>query len=289
MPILIVIGIIIIVGLIILYFLLIGGVLIWPLINVVAYLKVLIFPQAVRKTYGTNVAALSNNSFDQEITDEDEIEITSMKSNYKKLNNNINKMNNDFVKLGTLNKNKDGSISQRSKLGKEGQRLTDAINSSQRQKAHTLAKINYLLTKPWIVWHQWSQQYCRYLGNRDSIIFMIAGYPIFFFILGMFNILELTRPSFENISDIYIYIVFVAPMSYLFDISVFKEEIFSLLISYDYAVILNKNYDEVYTLYNWTIMTLPMPLLTILAYVISRRIHLNNTRSVKPETEAWVL
>ena len=53
----------------------IGGILIWPLINVVAYLKVLIFPRAVRKKYGSSVAVLSNDSFDQEITDEDENEV----------------------------------------------------------------------------------------------------------------------------------------------------------------------------------------------------------------------
>ena len=40
---------------IILYFLLIGGVLIWPLINVIGYLKGLIFPRAVRKKYGSNI------------------------------------------------------------------------------------------------------------------------------------------------------------------------------------------------------------------------------------------
>ena len=73
---------------ILLYFLLIGGVLIWPLINVIGYLKVLIFPRAVRKKYGANIVALSKNSFDQEITEEDKNEITNLIAQKKQLNNN---------------------------------------------------------------------------------------------------------------------------------------------------------------------------------------------------------
>ena len=60
---------------IILFFLVIGGVLIWPLINVVAYLKVFIFPRAVRKKYGSSVAVLSNDCFDKEVTDKDDKEV----------------------------------------------------------------------------------------------------------------------------------------------------------------------------------------------------------------------
>jgi hypothetical protein len=71
---------------IILYFLVIGGILIWPLINVAAYLKVLIFPRAVRKKYGSSAAILSNDSFDQEITDEDNNEVETLHSLATKLN-----------------------------------------------------------------------------------------------------------------------------------------------------------------------------------------------------------
>ena len=268
---------------IILYFLVIGGILIWPLINVAAYLKVLIFPRAVRKKYGSSAAILSNDSFDQEITDEDNNEVETLHSLATKLNSRRTKMHNELRALGVLSRNKDGSISQRSKAGKEGQRLTDEIYSIEQEIETYVGASRLILQKPHVAWTDWSHRYGRYLGNRDSIIFMVIGFPVFFFILGQINLLELNYPTFENLVEIYIYIIFVAPVSNILDISLFKEGFFSLLISHDYAIMLTKNYDKVYTLYNWMVMSLPMPILTLLVYVISKSIHVNKTTALEPE------
>ena len=268
---------------IILYFLVIGGILIWPLINVVAYLKVLIFPRAVRKKYGSSVAVLSNDSFDQEITDEDDNEVKTLHSLATKLNSRRTKLHNELGALGDLSRNKDGSISQRSKAGKEGQRLTDEIYSIEQEIETYVGASRLILQKPHVAWTDWSHRYGRYLGNRDSIIFMVVGFPVFFFILGQINLLELNYPTFENLVEIYIYVTFVAPVSDILSISLFKEGFFSLLISYDYAVMLTKNYDKVYTLYNWMVTSLPMPILTLLVYVISKSIHVNKTTALEPE------
>jgi len=268
---------------IILYFLVIGGILIWPLINVAAYLKVLIFPRAVRKKYGSSAAILSNDSFDQEITDEDNNEVETLHSLATKLNSRRTKMHNELRALGVLSRNKDGSISQRSKAGKEGQRLTDEIYSIEQEIEIYVGASRLILQKPHVAWTDWSHRYGRYLGNRDSIIFMVIGFPVFFFILGQINLLELNYPTFENLVEIYIYIIFVAPVSNILDISLFKGGFFSLLISHDYAIMLTKNYDKVYTLYNWMVMSLPMPILTLLVYVISKSIHVNKTTALEPE------
>ena len=85
---------------IILYFLIIGGILIWPLINIIAYLKVLIFPRAVRKKYGSSITVLSNNSFDQEITNQDHSEIENLSSLTRNLNIRRIKLNNELAALG---------------------------------------------------------------------------------------------------------------------------------------------------------------------------------------------
>ncbi len=268
---------------IILYFLFIGGVLIWPLINVIAYLKVLIFPRAIRKKYGSNIAAVSKNSFDQEITKEDENEIINLVAQRKELINSLKKLESDLAALGELSRNKDGSISQRSNKGKEGQRLTDLIPSVEAQISEVNDTGWRLENKPYFAWDEWSSRFGRYLGNRDSIIFMIVGFPIFFATIVHFNLLELPNAIFPDIAEIYLYIVFVAPMVDFFDTSLFKEGAFSLFISYDYAVLLTERYNTVYTLYNWIIVTLPMPLLTLFIYFVSRGIHVNKTKSAEPE------
>ena len=121
------------------------------------------------------------------------------------------------------------------------------------------------------------------LDDTSSIIFMIVGFPIFFATLVNFNLLELRNPTFVNIAEIYIYIVFVAPMVDFFDISLFKEGAFSFFISYNYAVLLSERFNTVYTLYNWMTVTLPMPLLTLFIYFLSRKIHVNRAKIVKPE------
>jgi len=271
---------------IILYLFFIGvnvAILIWPLINVVAYLKVLIFPSAVRKKYGSSLAVLSNDSFDQEITDEDYNELKKLRSLTRELNSRRTKLHNELGALGDLSRNIDGSISQRSKAGKEGQRLTDEIYFIEQEIETYVGASRLILQKPHVAWTDWSRRYGRYLGNRDSIIFMAVGFPVFFFILGQFNLLELNYPTFENLVEFYIYVTFVAPVSLILDISLFKEGFFSLFISYDYAIMLTKNYDKVYTLYNQMVVSSPMPVLTLMVYIISRDIHVNKTMALEPK------
>lgn len=259
------------------------AILIWPLINVVAYLKVLIFPSAVRKKYGSSVAVLSNDSFNQEITDEDYNELKKLRSLTRELNSRRTKLHNELGALGDLSRNIDGSISQRSKAGKEGQRLTDEIYFIEQEIETYVGASRLILQKPHDAWTDWSRRYGRYLGNRDSIIFMAVGFPVFFFILGQFNLLELNYPTFENLVEFYIYVTFVAPVSLILDISLFKEGFFSLFISYDYAIMLTKNYDKVYTLYNRMVVSCPMPVLTLMVYIISRDIHVNKTMALEPK------
>ena len=106
---------------VILYFLVIGGILIWPLINLIAYLKVLIFPQAIRKKYGSSIKTLAASDFEKEITSDDHNRIRSLNNHItsieKKLKETIaNKQNSlgtlreELSGLGTLSRNKDGSV-----------------------------------------------------------------------------------------------------------------------------------------------------------------------------------
>ena len=46
-----VLGIVLFIG----YILLIGAIIIWPIFNILAYLKVLIFPRPIRKKYGISI------------------------------------------------------------------------------------------------------------------------------------------------------------------------------------------------------------------------------------------
>ena len=41
------------------YALLIGAIIIWPIFNILAYLKVLFFPRPIRKRYGTDLSKLN--------------------------------------------------------------------------------------------------------------------------------------------------------------------------------------------------------------------------------------
>ena len=139
------------------------------------------------------------------------------------------------------------------------------------------------LLQPEIAWYGWRTMRARYLGNRDAIIFMLIGFPAFFFILSHFNLLELRFPTYENIVEIYIYIIFIAPITDYFDISVFKDGVFSFVISYDYAVLLSSAYKKIFTLYNWVIVTLPMPISTLLVYFVSNSFHTYKAKSIKPK------
>ena len=84
-------GFVIIVAIIgvIAYLLIIGGILIWPIFNILAYLKVLIFPSAVRKKYGSNLAGQNSSFFDQAITTEDNNEIIKLGSVINSLKNSL--------------------------------------------------------------------------------------------------------------------------------------------------------------------------------------------------------
>ena len=286
------------------FLLVIGGILIWPLFNLSAYLKVLIFPSAVRKKYGSNISGKNSSFFDQAITAEDEenlkklsSEITSVKDSLNsKINSfetSIQRLSLELSKLGDLPRNKDGTISQRSNAGKEGHRLAESIDQEKREirRITIIAEeeissaensISNIKNKPWRTWKIWITRHGRYLGNRDSLIFMLIGFPVFFFILSHFNLLELRFPTFENIAEIYIYIVFVGPIAIFLDISVFKYDVFSLLINYEQALNLHKYYYKVFTIYNWVIVTLPMPISTLVVYLVSKLIHTSKAKSIEP-------
>lgn len=274
-------------GLVILYFLIIGGILIWPILNAIAYLKVLIFPWSVRKKYGTSISDLSSESFDIEVTEEDIIQLKKLESIKSQLSRTLTDFKKQLKNLGPLKKNKDGTISQRSKAGKEGVKISEELSSLDQEFDFYCGEILAILDKPWSAWCSWSYRYARYLGNRDAIFFMIIGFPVFFLVLGQLNLMGLKYPTFENIVEIYIYITFVAPVSSIFDISVFKEGVFSAFVSYDYAVMLTRNYDHVFTLYNWAVMTLPMPILTLLFYFISKLRYVRQTQAIAPNTSHW--
>lgn len=269
---------------IVLYFLIIGGILIWPILNAIAYLKVLIFPWPVRKKYGTSISELSNESFDIEITEEDVALLKKLETMKSKLARNMAGLNKRFISLGPLKKNKNGTISQRSKAGKEGVIISQEINSLNDQINFNSSEIFSILDKPWSTWCSWSERYGRYLGNRDAIFFMLLGFPAFFLVLGQLNPMDLKYPTFDNLVEIYIYITFVAPVSNILDISLFKEDFFSTFISYDYAVMLTKNYDHVFTFYNWAVITLPMPILTFLFYFLSKIRYARQAAVLRPKT-----
>ena len=268
---------------IILYFLVIGGVLIWPLINLIAYLKVLILPQSVRKKYGSSVARLSNESFDIEITDQDRIHLKELQKSVTKIEIKIKNLQKKLSALGELKRNKDGSISQRSKAGKEGAELTSQIFDCERELEDYIYLADQIHNKPRIAWFKWSQRYGRYLGNRDSMIFMSFGFPTFFFLLVYFNFLGLNYPTIENIVEIYIYVVFIAPVSGIFDISIFREGAFSVLFSFEYSSNLTKVYGHLYTLKNWMILTLPMPIITFFIYKISKKLRQKQAKILEPK------
>jgi hypothetical protein len=275
------------VGFFILYFLIIGGILIWPILNAIAYFKVLIFPWPVRVKYGTSISDISSESFDVEITEEDVVQLKNLESIKSQLSRTLTDLKKQLKELGPLKKNKDGTISQRSKAGKEGAKISEELSSLDEEFDFHSGEILAILDKPWSAWCSWSYRYARYLGNRDAIFFMIIGFPVFFLVLGQLNLMGLKYPTFENIVEIYIYITFVAPVSSIFDATVFKEGVFSAFISYDYAVVLMENYDHVFTLYNWAVITLPMPILTFLFYFISKLRYVKQAKAVAPNTSHW--
>ena len=276
-----------IVGCIFLYFLIIGGILIWPILNIILYLKVLIFPWPVRKKYGTSIKNLTCESFDVEFTGVDINQLKRIKSLNKNLSLSLQDLQIKLKELGVLKKNKDGSISQRSKVGKEGKKTTREIKLVKKEINANLKEIKSRLDKPWSTWCSWSQRYGRYLGNRDAIFFMSIGFPIFFLILSQLNPVGLDSPAIERLIELYVYMIFIAPLSIIFDVSIFKSYFFSLFISFDEAMFLTKNYASFLTPLNWAMITLPMPFLTLIFYYFSRVRYVFETRKIRPNTKHW--
>ena len=276
-----------IVGCIFLYFLIIGGILVWPILNIILYLKVLIFPWPVRKKYGTSIENLTCESFDIEFTGEDINQLKRIKSLNKNLNRNLQDLQIRLKELGVLKRNKDGSISQRSKVGKEGKKITKEIKLVKKEINANLKEIKSRLDKPWSTWCSWSQRYGRYLGNRDAIFFMAIGFPIFFLILSQLNPVGLDSPAIERFIELYVYMIFIAPLSIIFEISIFNSYFFSFFISFDEAMLLTKNYAIFLTPLNWIMIALPMPLLTLIFYYFSRVRYVFKTRKIRPNTKHW--
>jgi len=264
-------------------YLIIGGVIIWPLINVCAYLKGFIFPSAVRKRYGSNIAALSKNSFDQEITEEDKNELTRLLHKKQQSLKLLRSYESDLAELGPLKTNKDGSINKRSNAGKQGATIRERISSVKGEIFNADYAIRSLEGKPHAAWSEWSSSLCRYLGNRVSLFFMIIAFPFFFMYLPVLNLLEIQDPTIGKYLEIYTYIIFVAPVAEFGDISFFKIEFFSFFISYDYAVLLGNNYDYLFTLSNWVTMSLPMPFMTLIFYLANRNKNIDRAKAVEPE------
>ena len=296
------------------YFLIVGGILIWPIVNVLAYLKVLLFPSAVRKIHAVDLDVLSNTQFTSSISYSDveyyeefesmtETNVKAIKAErtadteIKKLEKLIKSASDQFEALGNLPRNKDGRISQRSNKGKQGVELQKSINSHERDLGQINGKYSSeiekyensleierdkLFSRPFNDWLEWRGRMGRYLGNRDAIVFMVVGFPLYFFILSIFSWLDLEDPSFLGIIELYVYTVFVGPVSGIFDLDVFKEGTFSILITYDYASYLSRTWDSAFTFYNWLLLTLPMPILTLCTYALRYHQHTSKADTVRP-------
>ena len=154
--------------------------------------------------------------------------------------------------------------------------LDKLIKSSDKEKIK-------IFNKPWKEWKTWVSRLARYNSNKHSIVFMIFGFPIFILILSKYNLLGLQFPTFINVAEIYIYNVFVGPVLQFFDLEkFFKTKMFSFLVSYDYAVLLNKYYAKTFTFSNWMITALPMPILTFLVLVSSYNLQFSRAKNIQP-------
>jgi len=159
---------ILVIVLLILYFLIIGGIIVWPIINVLAYLKVLLFPWPIRRKYGASLSNLSKDSFDKAITEADKIEMSDLHSSIDVLKSSIppiyneaekeiekvrtriipldkkiNAFSYEIKKLGPLKKNNDGTYSQRSANGKKAFSIAKQRDKVIRSKSSLEYDINY--------------------------------------------------------------------------------------------------------------------------------------------------
>ena len=285
MPYLIALGVIAVIAGFVGYVIIIGIILIWPLFNLLAYLNVLVFPSKIRKKYGTDLESID---FSQEVTNDDMQEIKNLEKLIKtikeELKTKLNRLQGDLGlltgKLNKLNpsslkKNKDGTFSLRSKAGKEATNLSQQIYSvnskienerefSSKREKKTREDIIHIKNKPWDAWRLWKGRYVRYLGNRSSLVFMLIGFPIFFYALTWFEFEFLGAPKFSESIDMYVFYVFVGPVLNFFDTSIFNGSIYSMYISVDYATDLQSRFAKNFAIGSWATVTLPMPVLTLL-------------------------
>lgn len=147
-------------GISLIIFLVLGGLIIWPIINLIAYLKVLLFPHRIRRKYGTNIAKLTNQSFELAISDEEHLNIKKLKSSIAKRIKDvatkkkalpakikaveevyaskiipIQKRIDSFKQSipAGLSKNSDGKYSRRSAAGKAAFRTSEYIDSDKSE------------------------------------------------------------------------------------------------------------------------------------------------------------
>ena len=295
------------------YVLIAGAIIIWPIFNIIAYLKVLIFPRPIRKKYGTDLNALTKKSFDIAITETDHKEIKNFKSSIQNLKDElakleasvdkkilvikekISKLKSEITSLGNLKKNNDGSFSQRSDDGKLAYSLNEKIENlaydkSQLEYEIDRAKdensyeiedikesINMIKNKPWLEWDQWSSRYARYLSNKIAIIFMFFGFPIFFFTLAFFN-----SVTFAEVVHLYTYITYIQPIADIFGLQNFNTGFSSNFLSYEYAASSVKKYSGMFSFGSWSLYTLTMPLITLIIFYNSYKSKIKDARKVEP-------
>lgn len=297
------------------YVLIAGAIIIWPIFNILAYLKVLIFPRPIRKKYGTDLNILTKKSFDIAITETDHKEIKNLKSSIQNLKDElaklvgsidkkilvikekISKLKSEITSLGNLKKNNDGSFSQRSSDGKLAYSLNKKIvhlasDKSQLEYEIDRAKdindyeidvikdsIKMIKNKPWLEWDQWSSRYARYLSNKNAIIFMFFGFPIFFSSLAFFNF-----ATFAEVLHLYTYISYIQPIADIFGLENFNTGFSSNFLSFEYAASSVEKHSGQFSFGSWILYTLTMPLITFIVFYFSYKRKIKDARKVEPST-----
>ncbi len=295
------------------YLLIAGAIIIWPIFNILAYLKVLIFPRPIRKKYGTDLSKLNKDSFEIEISNKDKndikkyktsitslknklkIDIESIKKDISVLNAKASNISSKISALGSLKKNNDGSYSQRSNAGKEAYALDSKrkdieggiylqeknIEELKFNNKNKIDDINIIIqdikNKPWIAWNEWSSRYARYLSNKNSIIFMFVGFPIFFAILGLLN-----SYSFLQAFHLYVYISYIQPIADIIGLQSFQTGFSSNFISYEYAAKSISNHDGAFSFWSWIFYTLTMPILTVIYFSSSYKSYRTKAQKIEP-------
>tara|TARA_B100001029_G_scaffold176124_1_gene178558 strand:- start:87 stop:1037 length:951 start_codon:yes stop_codon:yes gene_type:complete len=295
------------------YLLIAGAIVIWPIFNILAYLKVLIFPRPIRKKYGTDLSKLNKDSFEIEISNKDkndikkhETSITALKNKLKTdiesikqdilvLNAKVSNISSKISALGSLKINNDGSYSQRSNAGKEAyaldtkkkdiegdiylqeKNIEDLKFNNKNEIDDIKIIIQDIKNKPWIAWNEWSSRYARYLSNKNSIIFMFVGFPIFFAILGLLN-----SYSFLQVFHLYVYISYIQPIADIIGLQSFQTGFSSNFISYEYAARSIANHGGAFSFWSWIFYTLTMPILTVIYFSSSYKSYRTKAQKIEP-------